>query len=60
MTDIIEDTWKKYRLGVRIFTIQGFERTNKESNHALNNHNNYRGNIVIQNLTKLYNEFDIN
>ena len=51
MTDIIQDKWKKY--GSKIFTMQGFERRNKESKHALNNHNNYRGIIVIQNLTKL-------
>ena len=60
MPDIIEDTWKKYKLGVGIFTMQGFERRNKESKHSLSNHNNYKGNYIIQNLNRLYTKFDLN
>ena len=28
---IVDDTWERYRLGIGIFTMQGFERRNKES-----------------------------
>ena len=34
MPNIIKDTWEKYGLGVGIFTMQGFERRNKESKHS--------------------------
>ena len=59
MPDIIDDTWKKYRLGVGIYTMQGFERRNKESKQALSRHNNFRGNFIIQNLNRLFSKFNL-
>ena len=53
MEDIIKDTWDKYQCGVGIFSIQGFERRNKESKHAISHHNNGKGNILIQNIVQL-------
>ena len=57
MNYIIKDTWEKYRLGVGIFTMQGFERRNKESKFTLQHHTNNKGNIIIQNLIKLFASF---
>ena len=58
MYDIIVDTWNKYELGVGIFTMQGFERRNKESKATLL-HTNNKGNIMIQNLVKLFTKFSL-
>ena len=59
MPNIIKDTWEKYGLGVGIFTMQGFERRNKESKHSLLNHNNAHSNIMTQNLVRLKSKFSI-
>ena len=58
MYDIIIDTWNTYKLGVGIFTMQGFERRNKESKATLLRTNN-KGNIMIQNLVKLFTKFSL-
>ena len=58
MYDIIVDTWNTYKLGVGIFTMQGFERRNKESKATLLRTNN-KCNIMIQNLVKLFTKFNL-
>ena len=60
MIPIIKDTWGKYECGVGIFTMQGFERRNKESKYSLSNHNNGKGNIILQNIVHLCSNFMIN
>ena len=57
MNDIIKDTWETYGLGVGIFTMQGFERRNKESKFTLQHRTNNKGNVIIQNLVKLFGSF---
>jgi hypothetical protein len=57
MNDIIIDTWEKYGLGVGIFNMHGFERRNKESKFTLGHHTNNKGNVIIQNLVKLFGSF---
>ena len=52
MEDTIKDTWDKYQCGVGIFTMQGFERRNKESKYAISHHNNGKGSILIQNIVR--------
>ena len=60
MDPIIKDTWEKYECGVGIFTMQGFERRNKESKKSLSNHNNGKGNIILQNIVRLCSKFMYN
>lgn len=60
MIPIMKDTWEKYECGVGIFTIQGFERRNKESKYSLSNHNNGKGNIMLQNIAHLCSKFMLN
>ena len=57
MPKFMKETWKTHRLGVGVFTMQGMERRNQESKKALQNHTNNRGNIIVQNLMKLYGNF---
>ena len=42
-----QDTWKKYKLGVGIFTMEGFERRNIESKQVVRNHTNKKDNIIL-------------
>ena len=60
MNDIIKDTWETYKRGVGIFTMQGFERRNKESKFILQHRTNNKGNIIIQNLINLFAQFHNN
>ena len=57
MPKIMKEKWKTHRLGVGVFTMQGMERRNQESKKALQNHTNNKGNIIVQNLMKLYGNF---
>ena len=50
-------TFKKHQLGVGIFTMQGFERRNKESKNTLKRFSNNKGNIAINNVQHLYDVF---
>ena len=54
---IVKITYKKHNLGVGIFTMQGFERRNKESKNAMRRFSNNRGNIIISNMKRLYDVF---
>jgi hypothetical protein len=53
-------TFDRHKLGVGIFTMQGFERRNKESKNCMKRFNNYKANMTIGNLDKLYNVFNYN
>ena len=54
---IVKITYKKHNLGVGIFTMQGFERRNKESKNAMRRFSNNKGNIIISNMKRLYDVF---
>ena len=54
---MIEDTWNRHRLGIGVFSMQGFERRNKESKRCIQNNSNNKGNIIIQNLMRLLIDF---
>ena len=54
---IVDDTWKRFKLGVGFFTMQGFERRNKEAKSAFSNHTNKKGNQVKQCMYHLWNSF---
>ena len=46
-------------LGVGLFTMQGFERRNKETTKSHSRHSNGKGNVQIQTLKILYDEYSI-
>ena len=54
---IADETLEKHNLGLGIFTMQGFERRNKESKNTLRRFSNGIGNIVIGNLKRLWDIF---
>ena len=54
---IADDTFEKYNLGVGIFTMQGFERRNKESKNTFRRFSNGIGNIIVGNLKRLWDIF---
>ena len=47
----------KYHLGIRIFSMQGFEHRNKESKRTLRKFTNNKGNILQNNLGRLWDHF---
>ena len=55
---ISRDTCSKFQLGLGIFSMQGVEHRNKYSKCTLRNHSNNKGNIVINNLDRLWDVFD--
>ena len=50
----IHDT---YGVRIGVYTMQGYERQNKESKNTLRRFNNNRGNIVVPNLKQLWDIF---
>ena len=52
------DTFEKFELGLGVYTMQGFERRNKESKYTLKRFSNTKGNIVAPNLRRLYDKFE--
>ena len=57
LTCISRETWDMFGLGLVVYSMQGVERRNKESKCAMNNSNN-KGNIVVHNLSFLWDVFD--
>ena len=57
MPDIAKITFERHGLGVGIFTMQGFERRNKESKNTLGRFTNGKGNLLEQNLKRLWDVF---
>ena len=51
---IVTETFNENNLGIGVFTMQGFERRNKESKNTLKRFSNNNGNIVVSNLKRLY------
>ena len=54
---IAEETFQKHKLGLGIFTMQGFERRNKESKNTLRRFCNSKGDILKPNMKRLYDIF---
>ena len=54
---IAKDTFEKHKLGLGIFTMQGFERQNKESKNTLKRSCNGKGDILSPNLKRRYDVF---
>ena len=55
---IARENWDNFELGLGVFSMQGFERRNKESKCAMHNYSNNKGNIVVHNLARLWDVFD--
>ena len=54
---IARTTYDRHHLGVGIFTMQGYERRNKESKKIFALYNNKRSDILTQQLHRLYNNW---
>ena len=57
MPKIVDETWEKFKFGVGIFTMQGYERRNKESKNTLQRFSNNKGNIVVGNMKRLWDAY---
>ena len=55
---IVHITLERHNIGVGGFTIQGFERRNKESKSILSRFSNNKVNIVLPNLKRLWDIFN--
>ena len=54
---IAKETLDRHGLGLGIFTMQGFERRNKESKNVFKRFNNCKGKKLVQNLRQLWDVF---
>ena len=54
MPKFSKDTWTEHRLPLGIYTMQGFERRNKESKNMFLRHTNNKKNPCMQTLALLY------
>lgn len=54
---ISHKTFLEHNLGVGVYTMQGYERRNKESKNTLKRFNNKKGNLVVPNLRWLWDVF---
>ena len=55
--DIARITYERHSLGVGIFNMQGFERRNKESKNCMKRFTNNKGNVVVNNMKRLWDVF---
>ena len=55
---IARTTFKRHGTGIGIFTMQGFERRNKESKNCMKRFSNYKGNIVVTNMKRVWDIFE--
>ena len=60
MPRVAEDCLEKHNVGVGVFTMQGFERRNKESKNCMKRFSNHKGNIVVNNLKRVWDIFENN
>jgi hypothetical protein len=51
------DIFDKHKVGLGVFTMQGYERRNKESKNTMKRFTNKKGNLVFQNLKRLWDIF---
>ena len=52
------ETYETHKCGIGIFNMQGFERRNKESKNCLKRFSNNSGNVVINNIARIYDVFN--
>ena len=57
MLQIAQTAFEKHKLGLGIFTMQGFERRNKESKNTFRRFTNKKGNTLLSNLKRLWDFF---
>ena len=57
MPSVADTTFERHKTGVGIFTMQGFERRNKESKTTLKRFSNSTGNVLISNLRRVWDIF---
>ena len=57
MLHIARELFESHVIGLGIFTMQGFERRNKESKNTFKRFNNRKGNMLVQNLKRLSDVF---
>ena len=57
---IARETFSVHGVGLGVFTMQGFERRNKESKNNFRRFNNGKGNILLQNIRRLSDVFENN
>lgn len=55
---ISRETFEKHGTGVGIFNMQGFERRNKESKNCMKRFSNNKGNIVVNNMKRVWDIFE--
>ena len=51
------ETYNNHGVGLGVFSMQGFERRNKESKNTLRRFNNNKGNTLLQNLRRIWDVF---
>ena len=51
-------TYQRHGLGIGIFNMQGFERRNKESKNCMKRFCNHRGNVLVNNMKRIYDVFE--
>ena len=54
---IADENLEKYNIGLGIFTMQGFEKRNKESKNVLWRFSNGNDNIIVRNIKQLWDIF---
>ena len=57
LPQIAKKTMEDHGVGLGIFSMQGFERRNKESKNTLRRFSNRKGNVLLNNLRRLYDVF---
>lgn len=57
MPMISQQTLSEHKMGLGVFTMQGFERRNKESKNTVKRFANFKGNMVESNLKRLWDIF---
>ena len=57
MLPIAKETFDKYKMGTGVFSMQGFERRNKESKNSSQRFCRYKKNICISIMLRLFDLF---
>jgi hypothetical protein len=62
MPRIVKQTFERHGTGIGVFTMQGFERRNKESKNCMKRFSNNRGNRMVNNMKRVWDifEYDVN
>ena len=52
-----KEAFEKHGVGIGIFTMQGFERRNKESKNCMKRFSNGKGNVLVNNIKRVFDIF---